>query len=46
MLTFVAGLLRAAVAFADAVVATVLSAPLHADPQHQMPRSLIRVHSD
>lgn len=46
LLIFVSGVLRAAAAFAGAVIATVVGAPLHADPQHHLPRSLTRAHSE
>lgn len=45
MLVMVSGTLRAAGAFLAAVGATLVSAPLHADPQHHLPRSLNRVPS-
>ncbi|WP_375399334.1 hypothetical protein [uncultured Amnibacterium sp.] len=46
LLVFASGVLRATAAFLGAVAATVISAPLQADPQHHLPRSLTRARSD
>lgn len=42
LLVYTSGVLRAIAALLRAVAATVVGAPLSADPQHHMPRSLTR----